>query len=619
MPEPTKLTQLTGVGDVLADRIRLHLGRGNEETALTAIKLNPYLLMTVPRLGFKTADRIALSQYKVPASSPHRHESGNRHAVVERGSLDLQRFNQARQKLELNGVEHRFTGVVFDEGRVWLPEVLEAERQLADWALTLPLNQAPRRLPFNLRPALEAALDGLDDHQKNAAILAAQGAQPVLGITGGAGTGKTRVIGAIARLCQELGLLCAVLTPTGKAADRAREALAEVGALADAMTIHRALGYQGNGFQGGQIAQHVVILDESSMVSVDLLWEVVKRLQQGARLVLVGDPGQLPPVGHGQPFMDLLDLGLSHVHLERNYRSAHVQGIIRLAQAIRARRQPGDLGDASVQLRIAPADELGALATAAIEAQAGQPLDRWQVITWMNEDVHTFNLGVQESLNPHGMPCFTYRPYGWGQDIEVRAGDKVVVRQNDPDYGIFNGQLGVVTDLTEKERVILRPAVTLDEFADADDDGMIREIRNGLTVELRIGTERVDLPLSDARELLHLGYAITVHKAQGSDWEHVLLLQPRDVGFDAARWWYTSVTRARTQLSIFYSAKSEFKFWANTRRRAEMVESTLSRRIKKLRAEASNARTARYLGGVAAMTETELQTETNTWLGLAES
>ena len=582
---PQKLTNLLGVGQVLADRIRRHLGDNDEARALSVIERNPYSLLDVPRVGFKTADKIAQAHYQIDPQHEGRHEAGNRYLLADKGSLERREFDTARQNAGLLGIQHRFTGVTFDEGRVWLPSVLAAEKAIAAWTLNLPLDLALPGLTGRVTEAEERALARLDELQRKAALNAVRGPNKVLGITGGAGTGKTHVTSSIALLAENQGKAVAVLTPTGKAADRAREALLKAGAFADAMTIHRALGYPR--MTTAELPYDLVILDECSMVSVDLLWEVVKRLSRGARLILVGDPGQLPPVGHGQPFTDLLDLGLPRIHLETNHRQKDVQGIIHLAEGIRRRVQPKDIDDGSVELTLLNGDAMDTAATATIQAKRGQPLEQWQIITWMNEDAHALNEGTQEELNPDGMPVFTYRPYGWMQDIEVRAGDKVVVKTNDPDYGVFNGQIGFIRDLQLKELRVRRVAKTLEEFTDADEEGYVTDKRMTEVAVLEIGGQQIDMPVVDAKDLLLLGYAITVHKAQGSDWEHVLLMQPREIGFDAARWWYTSVTRARSKLSVFYTCKSPLKFWMNVRRSLMQEETTLVRRFRKLLNERS--------------------------------
>ena len=477
-------------------------------------------------------------------------------------------------------------------GRVWLPEVLEAEKDFAIWAAGLPLNSTPDLLMGDVPPMLNLP-EELDEPQLQAVFRSIYNHSPVNGITGGGGTGKTKVIGGIVNVCQQAGRLVAVAAFAGKAADRVRETLAKAHVSATyAGTIHRMLNYTGFEYRTGTLPYDVVILEEASMIPTMLCWEVVKRLKPGARLVLVGDPGQLPPVGYGQPFADLLTLGIPRVHLERNYRSQHVQGIINGANAIRSGQSIPTFGDDSLTVQVA--SDLSEAANQAIESTRGTPLDEWQLITWKNDDAMTFNLAIQEALNPEGFPLFSFRVFGQHVDrVEVREGDKVMVKANDPDLDIFNGQIGVALGTKVVQLDITREPETLEDWALVEEDGLIHNRKQQLCVQVRLGSEIVNIPEKEAHELLTLGYAITVHKAQGSDWETVIIYQPGGIAFDAQRWWYTSVTRAKSRCIVLYETKVKGNdpqaalnlWWANTRRTQELGPSIFVGRVKKLLAE----------------------------------
>lgn len=586
----TRLTQLPGIGDTLATRITRHLGRGHEHLAVQAILSAPYSLTQVPRIGFRIADRVALF-LGTHRDSPERHEQGNQFILGEDGTLPIHEFDRERQKLELTCFQHRRLGVVEDSGRVWLPQVLEDEMAFADWCTHLPLNQPPTLGPVQMTPELDALLGDLDEPQRRVVLHAIYGTNTrVMASTGGAGTGKTKVIGATARVARKAGLHVAVAAFAGKAADRIRESLAAAHAHAEyAGTIHKLLSYDGTAFRTGELPYDLVILDEASMITTNLLWAVARRLKPSARLLLVGDEGQLPPVGYGQPFTDLLTLGLPRLHLEHNYRSAHVQGIIRTANAIRARRTLTDPGDQSLELHVKT--DLSDQANAVITSLRGAPLDDWQFITWKNDDAMAFNLAIQEELNPGGFPLFNFRAWGQERDwAEVREGDKVMVKANAYEYGVFNGQLGIALDTRVVETVHTRAPEDLSDWADADADGLIREVTRQLCVRVQISGEIVNIPAEEAAELLTLGYAITVHKAQGSDWETVVIYQPGAVLFDASRWWYTSVTRAKTRCVVLYEIKTkggdgQSLWWVNTRRTQELGPSIFVGRVKKMQVQ----------------------------------
>ncbi len=584
----TKLTQLPGIGDQLAARITRHLGNGHEFKAIEAVRLAPYSLTRVPRVGFRIADGVA-RRLGVHVDSPGRHEAGNRFILGEDGTLPIHEFDDQRRKLELFNHTQSRQGVVEDAGRVWLPEVLEAEQAFAAWAAALPLGEHRDLLLGDVPPMVNLPA-GLDEAQTKAVMDAHFGPSPVFGVTGGGGTGKTRVIGGIVQVAQQYGKLIAVAAFAGKAADRVRETLAACHTQATyAGTIHRMLNYTGIEYRCGVLPYDVVVLEEASMIPTMLVWEVIKRLKPGARLVLVGDPGQLPPVGYGQPFTDLLTLGMRRAHLEINYRSRNVQGIINGANAIRAGEMLTNFGDDSLTVQVAT--DLSEAANEAIAQAGALPLDEWQLITWKNDDAMAFNLAVQEALNPTGFPLFSFRVFGVEgvMHAEVREGDKVMVKANDPDIGIFNGQIGTAlnTQLVQIDRT--REPETLEDWADVEADGLIHDRKEVLCVRVRIGSEIVAIPEKEAHELLTLGYAVTVHKAQGSDWEHVIIYQPGAVQFDAQRWWYTSVTRAKSRCQVLYEVKVKGTdpqagmnlWWANTRRSMDLGPSIFVGRVKR--------------------------------------
>ncbi|AFZ66093.1 AAA family ATPase [Deinococcus peraridilitoris] len=621
----TRLTQLVGIGAAHADRIRKYLGRGNESRAIEAIELDPYLLTTVPRVGFRIADKIARHHYGESQNSLRRHTMGNQHILEHDGSMNERDFEAARQKLDLFGADHKHAGVELEHGRVWLPEVLQADVAFAEWTADLPLGHEST-VRLHVTPEIDALLRGLDPTQQRAALSIVAGSSSISAMTGDAGTGKTHVIATGCNVARHLGLKVCVMAFAGKAADRIRQALDAAGAIADSGTIHRLLGYTGTGFKPERLPYDVVIVDECSMIPTILLWEVVKHLRSGARLVLVGDPGQLPPVGYGQPFTDLITLGVPRVHLERNYRQAEQLDIVKFAGGIRAGRE---CAARSVELHVAR--DLSEVLNDLLAEKAlqegesveafGQRASEWQVITWRNEDADEFNAGIQEAVNPWGFPLFTYRPWG-GEQVEVRAGDKVMVRANDYDYGVFNGQLGVALKTDTVELVREREALTLEDFAVADPDGMVRERITKLCVIVRIGADTIAIPLEEAADLLKLGYAITVHKAQGSDWDHVIVYQRGPVSFDAQRWWYTSVTRARSRLTVAYEAKvkgdadqARSLFWLNASRGAQDGPSIFVGRVKKVLATRSQKQLLLSSEASAHLSPEEVRQRTQGWLG----
>jgi len=366
----------------------------------------------------------------------------------------------------------------------------------------------------------------------------------------------------------------------GKAADRMREAFDRYGIMADASTIHKALGFMRREFTVPVLDEDLVVIDESSMLPNWLLWAVVMRLSPSSRLVVVGDPNQLPPIGHGTPFVDLIRHGAPRVHLERNYRQQDQQGILHVAEGILHRKRPAPADCVEFHLNTAQTN-LEALFTDLVRRHGGQDFNDWQAITYQNENAERYNLAAQAVINPDGEPLFEYPLWKLGTGernrplfkAEVRRGDKIIVVKNSTLLGIFNGQTGRVVDRTYKPKRVLRK----------QPDGSWEEELGDPMMHLvvQIGTQEgsVAIPEDELEKYVQLGYVITVHKAQGSDWDRVILIQPSAVRADTARpFFYTSATRAKTRL-VIVSMLPTPTWWTNAAQDAPEVPSSLMRRL----------------------------------------
>lgn len=470
--------------------------------------------------------------------------------------------------------------LVLDAGdRLYLLRDFAAERTIRDWLLQR-LGQAERLPAKALRPTLaklglgDGALRGAGSEPDwQLAAVAAAARAPFLLLTGGPGTGKTttvaRLLGVL--LQHEPTLRIAVTAPTGKAAARLGEALlqraaerpelAAAAAKLQPTTLHRLLGYLPleDAFRAGpnrRVPFDLVVVDEASMVDPAVLAVLCRALPDDARLVLVGDRDQLAAVAAGQVLGDLCrsaapERGCGqalarYVHeatgmqlpvqagappiadhviaLQTNHRFGSQPGIAGFAQAL-ARRRPddalamlrhghGDLvraHDADDALaRLSP--ELVATARAAgngAEAAAAALLQVRVLCALRSGPMGTeaWNRRVEALLAAHGVR--TDDPWYPGRPILVTA--------NDHQNRIWNGDLGVVVRDGDRRAV-----------AFAQGDGTLR-----LVPPLR-------LPAHET------AWALTVHKAQGSEFAHVLLVMPDKPGpLWQASLLYTGVTRAR--------------------------------------------------------------------------
>jgi len=371
---------------------------------------------------------------------------------------------------------------------------------------------------------------GLDAVQSGAVGLAA--AHGVSLLTGGPGTGKSRTISAIVALCTKVQATIALAAPTGRAAKRLEEL-----AGSNATTIHRLLGARPVSDSGSrasvfehdannQIEADLVVVDEASMLDAELASALLSALRDGTHLLIVGDPAQLPSIGPGRVLGDLTDSGTVPVtELRTLYRQTEGGTIARLATAVRA----GNLlavDDPSHEVVVVPArgSEEAArrvvqVVTDSIPRVFSSSGDQIQVVTPVHRGpagTQALNRALKAVLNP-----------GTGTVRGFDVGDRVVATANHLDAeptGYANGEVGTVVSTGDNT---LRVAFT----------GGESEIRG-----------------KSLADLLH-GWAITVHRAQGSEWEAVVAVMPPEAGSMLSRpLVYTALTRARRHLTVVHAA-----------------------------------------------------------------
>lgn len=364
----------------------------------------------------------------------------------------------------------------------------------------------------------------LTDEQQALIDLVALRQPRIACLTGGPGTGKSTVIKELVQRLQLDGRSCALAAPSGKAAQR----LAEVTGR-EAQTIHRLLRLRPETLQHQPITQAVVVVDEVSMVDTCLFAQLVRACFEGGgrvrTLLLVGDPDQLPPVGPGQPFQDLLQatsVTVPTVRLTVVQRQALESGIVRAAYAIKAGHEPDYAADFRLVTCPDAADVPGAVWQVIQELQLHPEAS--QVLCPQK----THDAGV-ESINKHvervRCPAAEGGPMVRGK---FRAGSKVIHTKNDYTLGVFNGELGFVT--------AARPGP----------DG--KEAKDELDV--RIG-DRELLYRGAAIKMLAPAWALTVHKSQGSEWPTVIFVAHKQHSFMLSRsLLYVAVTRARHRVVV---------------------------------------------------------------------
>ena len=561
-----------GLPPVLAIRLRQIYGDG----ALDAIRRDPYLLSAdAGGLPFSAADEIAMSM-GFSARSPERlrsallfelsHNEGNGHVFLPRGKL----LAATAQLLgDEDGVEEALDTLI-DEGKVSSETVANVEacyllrlHEAEDYACRKLLNLLSATADVSSRAG--RTVDEIEQSQgityaplqRKAVELAAE--HGVLILTGGPGTGKTTTVRGIVSLFERMGLAIVLAAPTGRAAQRLGELTGR-----EAQTIHRLLGMSWNEathevtFTKGEkepLEADAVIVDEMSMVDLPLFAALLRALRPGTRLVMVGDADQLPSVGAGNVFSDLIRSGkVETVFLREVFRQAERSAISRNAHAVNAGEPPrlqNDQGDFYVLCR---RDAQRAVSTVVELCQSrlpekmGIPVSDIQVLTPTRKGpagTENLNRLLQEALNPPkpGQPEIR-----WGERI-FRPGDRVMQTRNDYDIlwekedgtvgsGVFNGDVGRIQAIDPAGEWL----------------AILYEDRKALySLEM----------LSE----IDLAYAQTVHKAQGSEYPCVVLCaMPSAPGLMVRGVLYTALTRARELLILVGDDAAVREMAANDRR-----------------------------------------------------
>ena len=427
---------------------------------------------------------------------------------------------------------------------VYLPELYQAEvycaRRLREMAkMTVP---EPRGLSSMVRMA--ARESGVEYSQQQCDAISMAASRGLLLITGGPGTGKTTILKGILSLYGQMGLKCVLAAPTGRAAKRLAEVTGE-----EASTIHRLLEASIDQSTGQMVflkdeddplKADAVIVDEMSMVDILLLHSLMKAVAPGKRLILVGDPDQLPPVGPGSPFSDMLrSQVLDAVRLTEVFRQAQQSLIVMNAHRVNAGQMP-QLRDRKNDFFFLPcrseqevSQTIVDLCVRRLPQNMKIPTDQIQVLTPTRKGgVGTWSLNkmLQAGSNPAAP---TKKERQWGE-VTFREGDRVMQIRNDYDImwkkcdgsavgtGVFNGDVGIIKSI---------------------DPGMEQ-----LTVVY--DDREVDYDFQQLSEL-EPAFAMTVHKSQGSEYRCVVLAAWNGSAYLLNRSvLYTAITRARELLVI---------------------------------------------------------------------
>jgi exodeoxyribonuclease V alpha subunit len=544
-----------GLGPGLAARIVRRYGK----KASALLQANPYRLADeVIGIGFRTADRLA-GQMGIAPEAPERLDAALEHVLqqaAKEGHCYLPEGDLVQRTAELlvcseAALQARLPELAAagrfvrqlppgpmllhdDPQPIVYPSTLAAAEDGVARALDALLTTPRARLPIQPTPAIawfeQVSGMALPDGQRDALRRALT--EPVSVVTGGPGVGKTTIVRALAQILKQKGLGLLLAAPTGRAAKRLEESTGHA-----ASTLHRLLEFTPlNGrFAHGTdapLSGDVLVVDETSMLDVQLAYALLRAVPSHMSLVLVGDRNQLPSVGPGNVLADVLASGrIATTALVQIFRQQQGSDIVRVAHGILQGEVPHSGGDGSDFYFVESRDAAHArllireLVTQRIPKRFGlHPLDDVQVLCPMyrgEAGADALNRDLQDVLNP-------------GQ-IEIerggkhyRIGDKVMQIRNDYDREVYNGDVGRITYI---------------------DTGAAK-------VHVRFPEGEQAYRFEDLGDLVP-AYAISVHRSQGSEYPAVVMPVVTDHFLMLRRsLLYTGITRGKRLVVLVGSKKA---------------------------------------------------------------
>lgn len=561
-----------GIGPQSAENVYKKLGND----ALEKISQNPYILIDVAsKVSFEKIDKIAL-ELGVEIDNYTRIRSGIKYGLEKIGLNgnscvlynNLLNYEKDLLKIDINSIENAVINMKAKE-EIYIEEREDGQ----EWVYSKPFYQSEKNIAekiINLRNAdnvkyiknLKKDLEKIEEDinielsEKQREAVESINENNVCIITGGPGTGKTTIIKAIIELYKKHGMKPVLCAPTGRAAKRMTETTGE-----EAQTLHRLLEIgkvdddvfykKGEDFEGAPIDADIIIVDEMSMVDMFVMSYLLDCIYLGTKLILVGDTDQLPSVGPGSVLKDIISSEkISTVHLDKIFRQAARSKIIVNAHRVNngqkfIQKDDSELSENAKedfffikennQEKIL--EQVLSLCNGRLKKFGDYDFfENIQVLTPTKKGMlgtKELNKSLQQELNPPREG----EPEKASMGVIFRIGDRIMQTKNNYDMywerregdsietgnGVFNGEIGTITNINEKEK----------------------------NIRIKFDDDKVCwYEFNDLEQIDH-SYCITIHKAQGSEFDVVIMIVPQAAPMLLTRnLLYTGLTRAKKLLIV---------------------------------------------------------------------
>ena len=572
------LLERFGIGANLSKKVYDELG----VNAIEQIEANPYILIDIARgVDFKQVDRMAMD-LGMEHNNDKRIKSGIKYALIkitynghcctlEENLIEYVKslLGVSTEEIENSLINLKAKGEIVEEERengdiwVYLESFYMTEQNITNKIITLKNAKNMKHIK-NLEDELQKVESfssiKLSDKQKEA--VQAVNENNVAIITGGPGTGKTTIIKTIIDIYKSKGNKVVLCAPTGRAAKRMTDTTGE-----EASTLHRLLEIgkfdediflkNKAEFQGTPIDADIIIIDETSMVDMFLMNYLLSSIYQGTKLILVGDSDQLPSVGPGSVLKDIINSEkIVTIHLDKVFRQAAKSKIVVNAHRVNEgigfitkEESEEDSKNDFFMINEANQDkslrEVLSLCTGRLQNYGDYDFfQNIQVLTPTKKGMlgtKELNIYLQQALNA----ADSLKKEKQINGVIYRVGDRIMQVKNNYDIywernigkqesgsGIFNGEMGTIKDIDNQDKII----------------------------EIKFDDDKIAWYEFSELEQIEHSYSITIHKAQGSEFDVVIMVMPRTVPILLTRnLLYTGITRAK-ELLVVIGAKQTIDF-----------------------------------------------------------